>query len=202
MRVIHQFLIVLCLPVLSGCVTPAMPDLSEMASFIAPNLPAMQWDRREEAREWTLSTLEILSEYDTELAAAVPSDIDTWCPRYKSANRQDRRAFWSGLLSAIAKYESSWNPKASGGGGRYIGLMQISPKTAARNDCGATSSAALKDGAANLSCAVRIIAAQVGRDGLVAGKGNRGAARDWGPMKSAGKRAEMSAWTSSQAYCR
>ena len=97
--------------------------------------------------------------------------------------------------------KAAFNPRASGGGGRYIGLMQISPSTARLAGCEARSSSALKDGAANLECAVRIMAPHVAADGMVAGKGNRGMARDWGPMTRKSKRSEIAAWTAAQPYC-
>ena len=112
----------------------------------------------------------------------------------------DRRAFWVGVMSAVAKYESGYNAKASGAG-RYFGLMQISTQTANAYHCEANTGRELKSGAANLDCAVKIIARQVGRDGMVSGKGNRGVARDWGPMSKSKVRADIAAWTGKQAYC-
>ena len=104
-------------------------------------------------------------------------------------------AFWSGLFSAIAKYESTWNPEAKGGGGLYFGLLQILPSTARSVGC---DPGKLLDGAVNLNCAVRIADRRVSRsDGSVAS-----ITADWGPMHWADKRAEMAAWTSKQSYCR
>lgn len=163
---------------------------------------AMGWDARPEAAAWTRSTLAAVARYDSVLAGAVPEDIKAWCPGYAKNGLDDRRAFWSGLLSAVAKYESGWNPRASGGGGRYIGLLQISPQTARANGCEAGSVAALKDGAANLACGVRIMARQVGQDGVVAGNGGQGLGRDWGPFKKASARAGLAGWTTKQSYCR
>lgn len=185
--------------ILSACVGVDLPDMGNVSSLVQP---AMRWDHRDEAVEWTSSTLSAVAAQDAVLAGQVPEDIETWCPGYADASLGERRAFWVGLLSAVAKYESTWNPRASGGGGRYIGLMQISPATARNYACDAQSSGALKDGSANLECAVDILAAQVGRDDMVSGsKGNRGIGRDWGPIKSASKRAEMASWTAAQAYC-
>ncbi len=164
-------------------------------------IPEMGWDSRPEAPEWTQKTLMAVAGEDAELAQSVPRDIGQWCPGYAQADLTDRRAFWAGLMSAVAKHESTWNPAASGGGGRWIGLMQISPATARNFGCEATSTAALKDGAANLSCAVEIAARQVGQDDAVIGNGRQGMARDWMPFRNASKRAEMAAWTSSQDYC-
>lgn len=184
---------------LSACVQPKLPDLT--AFLPAITRPAMRWDHRPEAAEWTTRTLATVQAHDDVLAGAVPADIEGWCPGYEGNGLAERRAFWAGILSAVAKYESSWNPTAAGGGGRYIGIMQISPKSAANHGCAATSAAALKDGAANLECAVEMMATQVGRDEVVAGKGNRGVGRDWMPLRKSDKRAEMSDWTRSQSYC-
>ncbi len=164
--------------------------------------PVMRWDHRPEAATWTSATMTAVATEDARLAGQVPGDIAAWCPGYADAGIEDRRAFWVGLMSALAKHESTWNPRASGGGGRYIGLLQISPNTANNYNCIAQSAGALKDGNANLACATKIIATQVGRDGVVAGKGNRGVGRDWGPFRKASKRADMAAWTRTQAYCK
>lgn len=184
---------------LSACVPVKLADLK--AVFPNGALPATRWDHRPEAAEWTMRSLVAVAAKDEMLASRVPADIKTWCPGYEDNSLAARRAFWVGLLSAVAKYESSWNPAASGGGGRYIGVMQISPKSARHYDCAASSVAALKDGAANLECSVEMLAENVGRDGVVAGKGNRGMGRDWMPFRKADKRREMAAWTAAQSYC-
>jgi hypothetical protein len=177
---------------LAGCVS---------ASPQAGNAPAMRWDHRPEAEVWTETAILSLAQHDATLARQVPKDIEAWCPAYVKAPLEDRRAFWAGLLSATAKHESTWNPRASGGGGRWIGLMQISPATARQYDCDADTAGELKDGAANLACAIRIVSAQVGRDGVVAGDGARGIGRDWAPFRSASKRADIASWTRAQDYC-
>lgn len=161
----------------------------------------MGWDHRPEASEWTSRALAAVAAQDAALAGSVPADIDTWCPGYADASVDERRAFWSGLMSAVARYESSWNPKASGAGGRYIGVMQISPASARFHGCSAATAGALKDGAANLECAAGMIAKGVAADGMVAGSGKQGAGRDWMPFRNAEKRAAMAAWTRAQPYC-
>ena len=103
-------------------------------------------------------------------------------------------------MSALAKHESTWRPDVSGGDGRWHGLLQISPGTAKGYGCRATSSDELKSGSANLSCALRIMAVTVPRDGVIA-EGRGGIAADWGPFTKADKRAEMAAWTREQSYC-
>lgn len=165
--------------------------------------PAMRWDHRGEAEDWTGRALMAVAGADAELADRVPADIATWCPGYATASLPERRAFWVGLLSALAKHESTWNPRASGGGGKWIGLTQIAPATARLYRCEARTAAALKDGTANLECAVEIMADKVAKDGHVAGtRGTLGLGRDWAPFRKASKRADMSAWVSRQDYCR
>lgn len=180
---------------LSGCV----PEKTALQSTL-PEVPT-RWDHRPEAPTWTAAAFVAVAENDDVLASRVPGDIGAWCPGYASASLNDRRAFWVGLMSVVAKSESSHNPAAAGGGGRYIGLMQISPKTAVANGCEATSARALKDGSENLTCAVEVFSRDVARDGVVAGKGNRGVGRQWGPFRKADARAEMAAWTAKQPYC-
>ena len=188
----NLFMCAIALAVLTGC-----GGFGTRAEEPAPAmLPAMAWDHRPEASEWTLSTMNALEGPGAGLPALVPSDIASWCPGYPEASDAERRAFWSGLFSALAKHESTWNPAAVGGGGRWFGLVQISPRTAAYHGCTVSSGQALKDGEANLRCAVRIAANQVPKRGSVA----RGM-RDWGPFHHESKRAEMSAWTRSQSYC-
>jgi hypothetical protein len=163
-------------------------------------LPVMQWDHRPEADEWTEATLAALQTEGAELLSEIPGDIGVWCPGYITADHTERAAFWAGLLSALARFESTWNPQAVGGGGQWFGLVQISPSTARLYGCDADSGSELQDGSANLQCAVQIASETVTRDGVVAA--NRGGfAADWGPFMSAEKRAAMAEWLRGQSYC-
>ncbi|ABD54785.1 transglycosylase SLT domain-containing protein [Jannaschia sp. CCS1] len=162
--------------------------------------PVMRWDHRPEATNWTAMAFTALDTHAAVLPEIVPTDIAQWCPAYEDAPHEDREAFWTGLMSALARHESTWNPQAVGGGGRWFGLVQISPATARYYGCEATSGQALLNGAANISCAMRIWAETVPRDGVVAA-GRGGVAADWGPFVQAPKREEMRQWISSQPYC-
>ncbi|MCQ0093610.1 ABC transporter permease [Roseovarius sp. M141] len=165
--------------------------------------PKARWDHRPNGSDWTDSALSALAQHGTPLVQTVPRDITEWCPGYASADAPRRRAFWVGFLSALAKYESTYRAKAVGGGGLWYGLLQILPGTARSYGCRARSGGALKDGGDNLSCAIRIMARTVTRDRAIAVKDGRwrGVAADWGPMRDAGKRAEMAAWLRGQSYC-
>ncbi len=162
--------------------------------------PPMRWGDRTGSDAWTRATLAALDREGVTIMSRVPRDIDSFCPRYAELAPTGRKAFWAGLLSAVAKHESTYNPKASGGGGKWLGLMQIAPATWRSYGCSGT----MTDGADNMACAVRIMSRQVGRDNAVVHDGSgawRGIARDWAPLRSAKKRADIAAWTSSQSYC-
>ena len=191
-------LAVLCLASLSGCVPSATYSSRGGADDAFP----MRWDHVPAATQWETAGLAALDSHAAILPDLVPDDIDTWCPAYEQAREPQREAFWLGLMSALARHESTWNQAAVGGGGRWFGLVQISPSTARLHGCEATSGQALLDGAANVSCALRIWAKTVPRDGVVA-EGRRGIAADWGPMhpSQARKREDIRAWMQDQPYC-
>lgn len=162
--------------------------------------PSMRWDHLPQADVWTETTLAAVQGHGAALLEIVPGDIDTWCPGYAEGDATTRALFWSGLISTLAKHESTWNPRAVGGGGKWFGLVQIAPATARAYGCAAGSGAALTDGAANLNCGVRIMARTVARDKVVS-QGMRGVAADWGPFHSSKKRNDMIEWTRAQPYC-
>jgi hypothetical protein len=163
---------------------------------------AMAWDHVPQSSEWEEAGFAALRSHAAVLPDLMPADIEAWCPGYPAATEAEREAFWLGLLSALARHESTWNEQAVGGGGRWFGLVQISPATARHYGCAATSGEALLDGAANVSCALRIWAETVPRDGVVA-ENTRGVAADWGPFhpSQVSKREQIRGWVQSQAYC-
>lgn len=177
-----------------------LPACTPAPAPVPEALPVMQWDHHPQADSWTAATLAALRDEGAELLAEVPADISTWCPAYPSADHEERAYFWTGLLSALARYESTWNPRAVGGGGHWFGLVQIAPSTARGYGCDADSPAELQDGSANLACAVQIASETVTRDGVVAAD-RGGFAADWGPFANAEKRTAMAAWLSAQSYC-
>ena len=200
-------LIVLLPLVLSACSgqTPgllqALAAAPEAELSTSAYAPPMRWDHHPQSRDWTQTAFAALESHGAALPSLTPADIEAWCPAYPEASETERKAFWAGLISTLAKHESTWNPRAVGGGGRWFGLVQIAPATARGYGCAARSGEALKDGEANLSCAIRIMASTVPRDGVVSA-GMRGVAADWGPFHSSRKREDMRAWMRAQPYCR
>ncbi len=162
--------------------------------------PAMRWDHINGSAAWTDAALAALNSHGAPLLDMVPKDSAAWCPAYPDNGPDQRAAFWAGLLSTLAKHESTYNPRAVGGGGKWYGLVQILPSTARGYNCAAKTGEALKDGAANMSCAIRIMTHTVVRDGVISA-GGKGIAADWGPFHLARKKADMQAWISQQNYC-
>jgi hypothetical protein len=139
-------------------------------------LPAAAWDHKANGLAWTQAALTALNTHSRNLIQTVLRDISSWCPAYRGASRQQRSFFWVGLLSALAKHESTWR-EAAVGSGKWYGLLQIQPSTARGYGCKARSGAALQHGADNVSCAIRIWSQTVSRDQVIADGG--GVAADW-----------------------
>lgn len=177
------------------------PKLSLRPQMRTDVIPVARWDHKAQSAQWTRAAMRALKSHGRPILQTVPRDIDAWCPAYRSADSTGRAAFWTGMMSALAKHESTYRPTAVGGGGRWYGLLQILPATARGYKCKATTPNALKQGPANLSCAVRIMATTVPRDGVVS-QGMRGVAADWGPFHSRRKREDMRQWVRKQDYCR
>lgn len=169
----------------------------------AADLPLMRWGAGEDQLVWQKTAFEALQTHASVLPQTVPADISEWCPYYPEADTFTREAFWIGFLSALSKHESTYRPDAVGGDGRWYGLVQISPATARGYGCRAGSGEALKDGGENLSCALRIMAVTVPRDGVIhANDGKwRGVAADWGPIRVGSKRRDVSGWLKDQPFC-
>ena len=178
----------------------AAPETS-LRPVLRASIPiSARWDDRPQASSWTQAALAALRSHASALPQVEPRDIAEWCPAYLTAPIAQREAFWVGLLSTLAKHESTFRPQAVGGGGKWYGLMQILPATARGYRCRARTGADLQKGAPNLSCALRIMAVTVPRDGVVS-QGMRGVAADWGPFHSQRKRDDMKAWLRKQSYC-
>lgn len=195
MVVLNKFAMALVAVLAAGACSKGSNADTDLSSDVI-----MRWDHRPESDVWTEATLKAILDNGSVLTELTPRDIEKWCPDYAENDQEQRALFWSGLASALAKHESTWNPKAVGGGGRWIGLVQIAPATARSYGCKATSVADLKVGKSNLSCAMKIWSTTVTRDGVVAEE-FRGVAADWGPFHSRKKREDMRKWTNAQSYC-
>ncbi len=183
--------------------TEPVPQITRLRPRARPvNLPRTRWETVPGSTIWTRAAISALKAHGRPLLEFVPADIETWCPSYAQQPIEKRAEFWVGFLSALARHESTFKPRAVGGGGRWHGLLQITPSTARLYNCRASTAAALLHGPTNLSCAIRIMTRTVRRDGVVGANGKGGVAADWGPLVYRAKRADIASYTRAQTYCR
>lgn len=191
-----------CLILLALIFATALAAQADLRPQARPGpLPQTRWTHQPGHAVWTRAALSALKGHGAALVDHVPADSAAWCPAYARSDAEKRRFFWVGFLSALAKHESTYRPGAVGGGGKWYGLLQILPATARGYGCAARTGAALKDGAANLSCAIRIMAVTVPRDGVIYAPGGRGVAADWGPLRARAKREDMRRYTRALPVC-
>jgi len=213
--VIHKILLglgLIALPLVAFAqtareVSTVSAALQTLAVSPAPrdaDLPRARWEHRQNGALWTRVALAAVATHGAPLLDVVPTDIGEWCPAYPGHGKDERAAFWAALLSTLSRYESTWNPRAVGGNGRWFGLMQIYPPTAEFRDCRVQTGEELKRASDNLNCAVRIMAITVPRDGAISVKDPRwrGVAADWGPIRNDWMRGDMQRYTREQRYCR
>ena len=179
-------------------------DFSGRPAPRTSNLPRARWEYRRDGALWTRVVLSAVETHGQALLNEVPKDIEDWCPAYSENPPDQRAAFWAGLISTLARYESTFNPRAVGGGGQWYGLLQIYPPTADFRRCDVRTGEALKNGPDNLNCTVRIMAITVPRDNAISVKDSRwrGVAADWGPIRTTWMRKDMQRYTKRQTYCR
>lgn len=178
----------------AGCTTATTQTTPEIAA---------RWDHRPEAARWTAAQYAALGNEGRALIDTVPTDIEAFCQNYAKADDSDRKAFWIGLFSGLAFYESTWRPGAAGAGGRYRGLLQIWPTSARFYGCDLSHPKGLYDGPTNLRCAARIAAQAVARDKVVAGASGNwgGVAADWPPLRDSAKRRDIAEFTRGLPAC-
>ncbi len=198
----RNILVFLGVLALASC--SAAPELPpETSAEPVATFPDMRWSHVPGHETWNSAAVKALNTHGQPLVEMAPEDIDRWCPAYETAGPARREAFWVGFLSALSKHESTYKPAAVSPNGKWFGLLQISPATARGYGCRAGSGEALKDGGENLSCAIRIMAVTVPRDGVIAAKDQRwrGVAADWGPMRVQSKQSDIASWLKTQPFC-
>ena len=104
----------------------------ELSALRAPvrdsNVPRTRWIHQTDHLIWNRAALSALKGHAAPLVEMVPKDIQTWCPHYPEASDADRRAFWLGFMSALAKFESTYNPDAVGAGASGMVCCKFCPR--------------------------------------------------------------------------
>lgn len=151
----------------------------------------------------------------TLLSSAVPRDIERFCPNYEASSPEDRKRFWVGLLSAIARPESNFKPEttylepsitdSSGKNVTSRGLLQISLESSRGYRCGIENADELHDPGTNLRCGAKIMDHWIRKDSVIAAeeKPAVGGARYWSVLRAWRKHLpEIGGFTKSLAVCK
>lgn len=155
------------------------------------------WSAQNRDGSWTRAAE--LAVAQSILPKIVPRDISEFCPTYQRLKPKERHKFWVGLMSAMAKPESNFDPNTyfkerftDAKGRRVIsrGLLQISIESAnqKRYDCDIPHAKLLHDPVVNLSCGVKILSKWVKEDGIIASKElqgtHKGGGRYWSTLRA------------------
>lgn len=145
----------------------------------------------------------------------LPKDMDLYCPNYKNLKKDDQISFYVALMSALAYYESSYNPKESytedfpDANGRPVvsmGLLQLSKESgnSRKYNCGIKDANELYDVTVNINCAVKILSYWIVADQYIGknGSSNTGFARYWGPFRKPKRFEAMQEKTRGLSICK
>lgn len=165
----------------------------------------------------TRITMRELSYLPASFYEITPKDYKTWCPAFPKLSAEQRKGFYLGLISGIARYESDFraNVKYLEAGGHYsrgilqLGQLALSYYPKSRCDVSGDPTQ-LHDVSENLTCGVMLVKHWVTKDLHVAKKGNNGtgdgryygAARYWSTLRE-GRRgySEIGAYTRKLPVC-
>ena len=173
------------------------------------------WKNVNKDGSWTLAAENAVKA--TTLTTLAPKDITAFCSAYDGLDADKRARFWAGLLSAMAKPESSFRPET-----KYVepdildannqnvvsrGLLQISMESANQKayGCGIQRAQDLHKVDVNLNCAARIMRHWVEKDSLIAAafKPAVGGARYWSVLRAwRGHLGEITGFTKGMEVCK
>lgn len=73
--------------------------------------PALLWESvRPESKAWTAFLLNLIEKDLANDLMQGASDVESFCPRYRTLSNPQRAQFWGMLISAMTKFESGFNP--------------------------------------------------------------------------------------------
>ena len=176
--------------------------------------------------DWSQAIYSVIKTEEPQmLGQNVADDVETYCPKYRSLNDNQRLNFWGQLFAGMAKYESGWKPSSrmtettmgiDPYTGRQVaseGLLQLSyqDETSYNLDCGfdwsrdkylsdSDPQKTIFSPQNNLRCGIKIMARQLKNKraiGLTSGV-------YWSVLKIGGKYTQIpgiSAITKSLTFC-
>ncbi|MAV90528.1 MAG: hypothetical protein CL676_03840, partial [Bdellovibrionaceae bacterium] len=94
-------------------VGPENPGEGDDPTPTAPTTPEIRtarWEGVSGGRAWTIFTYQTLKDYTPALFTLAPRDVASFCPNYSNLDEYERRDFWVYLISAMAYFESGFDP--------------------------------------------------------------------------------------------
>jgi hypothetical protein len=174
------------------------------------------WEAKiKNSKEWSDYVYTKLDTLGDDLLDVIPADRATFCPKYSGMSYNQRKQYWTFMLSAMARFESNFNTNSkytedfNDSNGKAVvsrGLLQISIESGNGYDCGLKTAQDLHDPLQNLACGIRILNRWVARDGRIAGKVSgtwRGGARYWSVLREGDKTSYQSImkWSKALSIC-
>lgn len=177
---------IITIATLTGCVQSHIQVPTQPPVIIDdPGKSSVQYVDYWPKKEMQEASIASLKAYGSALLSFEPKDKSEWCMG------SDKLAFYNKLLSAIAKYESGYDPNNTykenfkDNHGNYVisvGLMQVSSESCNGYGMKYLVNSELKKNSNNLECAARILNKWIPRDGNVS-QGSLGAGRYWSVMR-------------------
>jgi hypothetical protein len=150
---------------------------------------------------WTRHLFKETLRFSSQILQGTPRDIEDYCPNWKNLDLENRRAFLTVFITAIAKWESNFNPQdfykegRNDSTGRPVisrGLLQLSVQSARSYGCD-VDEVTLHDPRLNLSCGVSILNKWVQLDNYLGSSvplgngqlGHYGGGRYWSVLRNA-----------------
>lgn len=185
----------------------------------SPNVIRGLWEGKSATgREFTLMTVEGLKSEGQALVDGAPEDAESFCLGYRSFDMNGRLAFWVGLISAIAKFESDFKPEltfkekfSDSKGAKVVsrGLLQLSFESAQDWGCKIEQPDDLHDPRRNLLCGIRILNQLIESVSVISGRETSGdeskwlgGARYWSVLREGRRLDEIKAAMSTLEVCR
>lgn len=174
------------------------------------------WEAKiKNSKDWSDHVYTKLDTLGKDLLDVVPADRALFCPKYSNLSYNQRKQYWTFMLSAMTRFESNFNTNAkyteafNDSNGKKVvsrGLLQISIESGNAYGCDFRTAQDLHDPYQNLSCGIRILNRWVSRDGRIAGKvsGNwRGGARYWAVLRAGDKESYQAIvkWSKALSIC-
>lgn len=181
-----------------------------------PTEYAALWDgKHPDSMKWTKTTVLAIERHGENLLSNEPSDIKSYCPQFRTLDREEKMSFWVHLISVMAREESNFEPTKTytesfnDGKGKPVvsrGLLQLSIESvqSPKYSCRIETEEELDDPAKNLVCGVKILNHWMGREAVIArtsGDDWYGASKYWGVFRKEKTRESIKKASSDLPIC-